>query len=101
MTAEAFSGVLVPALTPFNSDLDPDEHDGFKNGVHGIFDRKDTKRSPDAWGTIAAWAWGASRTMDYFESDPDIDASKMAVVGHSGFTWVRPGSRSYSESFWQ
>lgn len=71
------------AATFHNSDLDPDEHDGFKNGVHGIFDRKDTERSPDAWGTIAAWAWGASRAMDYFESDPDIDAGKMAVVGHS------------------
>ena len=42
-----------------NSDLDPDKHDGFKDGVHGIFDAQDTPRSPDAWGTIAAWAWGA------------------------------------------
>jgi hypothetical protein len=66
-----------------NSDLDPDKHDGFKNGVHGIYDPKDTPRPPDAWGTIAAWAWGASRVMDYFETDSDIDATRMAVVGHS------------------
>lgn len=66
-----------------NSDLDPDKHDGFKDGVHGIFDPKDTPRSDDAWGTIAAWAWGASRVMDYFETDKDIDATRMAVVGHS------------------
>jgi len=71
------------AATFHNSDLDPDRHDGFKNGVHGIFDPKDTPRSPDAWGTIAAWAWGASRAMDYFETDNDIDAMRMAVVGHS------------------
>lgn len=62
-------------------DVDPDKHDGFKNGVHGIFDP--AERKPDAWGTIAAWAWGASRVMDYLESDPDIDAKRVAVVGHS------------------
>ena len=44
------------AATFHNSDLDPDEYDGFKNGVHGIFDSKDSKRPADAWGTIAAWA---------------------------------------------
>jgi hypothetical protein len=66
-----------------NSDLDPDDHDDFKNGVHGIFDAKNTPRSADAWGTIAAWAWGASRVMDYFETDDDIDDTRMAVVGHS------------------
>ena len=67
----------------YNADVDPDKHDGFKNGVHGIFDPKGKPRPGDAWGTIAAWAWGASRVMDYFESDPDIDAKHIGVVGHS------------------
>jgi hypothetical protein len=66
-----------------NSDLDPDDFDGFKDGVHGIFDPKNSTRSPDAWGTIAAWAWGASRVMDYFETDKDIDEKRIGVVGHS------------------
>jgi len=66
-----------------NSDLDPDKHDGFKNGVHGIFQPKNAKRAPDAWATIAAWAWGASRVMDYFEIDKDIDEKRIGVVGHS------------------
>ena len=65
------------------SDLDPDKFDGFKNGVHGIFDPKNVPRSPDAWGAIGAWAWGASRVMDYFEVDKDIDEKHIGVLGHS------------------
>jgi hypothetical protein len=64
-----------------NSDVDPDNFDDFKNGIHGLLDRG--VRPPDAWGTISAWAWGASRCMDYLETDKDINKKKVAVVGHS------------------
>ncbi len=64
-----------------NADLDPDNFDDFKNGIHGLLDRG--VRQPDSWGTIAAWAWGASRCLDYFETDKDINSEKVAVVGHS------------------
>jgi hypothetical protein len=64
-----------------NADVDPDRHDGFRDGIHGVLD--EGQRSGDAWGTIAAWAWGASRVMDYFQTDRDIDTSKIALIGHS------------------
>jgi hypothetical protein len=65
----------------FNGDVVADKHDGFASGVFSIFDK--APRSPDAWAAIAAWAWGASRALDYLETDPAIDAKRVAVVGHS------------------
>jgi hypothetical protein len=62
-------------------DVDPDKDDGFKDGVHGIFDTP--PRPADAWGTIAAWAWGASRCIDYLVGDGELDPKRIAVVGHS------------------
>lgn len=67
----------------FNGEIDPDDKTdtAFKDGIHAVLDRG--ARPPDAWGTLAAWAWGASRCMDYFETDHDIARDKVAVIGHS------------------
>ncbi|MCA9014521.1 MAG: acetylxylan esterase [Planctomycetaceae bacterium] len=63
-------------------DIDPDYDDGFKNGIHAIYNAKQ-QPAPDEWGTISAWAWGLSRALDYLETDKQIDHKKVAVMGHS------------------
>jgi len=71
-------GYAVAAF--YNADVDPDVDDQFKDGIHGLLDKD---RTPESWGTIAAWAWGASRCIDYLVTDKAISSDKIAVVGHS------------------
>ena len=69
-------------MAVFNAaQLDPDTFDNFKNGIHAVLDQE--PRPSDAWGTLAAWAWGSSRCVDYLVTDKDVASGKIAVVGHS------------------
>jgi hypothetical protein len=54
-----------------------------------------TQPAPDEWGTVSAWAWGASRLLDYFQADPAIDPKRIALIGHSrlGKTVILSGAR--------
>ncbi|WP_052574025.1 alpha/beta hydrolase [Haloferula sp. BvORR071] len=61
--------------------FDPDKNEGFKDGVHALYDTQ--PRKPDSWATIAAWSWGASRVIDALSTRPGIDPKKIAVIGHS------------------
>ena len=66
-------------------DIEPDHKEGWKESVRSIFGdyTKVPDQSPEGWGAIAAWAWGLSRIMDLLETLPEIDARKVAVIGHS------------------
>jgi hypothetical protein len=69
--------------TVHSEELARNHGEGYENGGYKAFDDYEGERPPEAWGTIAAWAWGLSRAMDYFETDPDIDHTRVAVLGHS------------------
>ena len=74
------------ALATIHRDqVDPDNYrNDFTDGIHPLFYGKgQTKPKPTEWGSIGAWAWALSRVLDYLETDEQVDASRIAVIGHS------------------
>ncbi len=70
--------------TAWYGDVEPDMPSGLPYGVRNLYLKKgQAKPADDEWGAIAAWAWGLSRIMDYLETDRDIDARHVALIGHS------------------
>lgn len=71
-------------VTIYYGDIDPDFDDQFANGVHGALANEASQiPSDEKWGSIAGWAYGLSRALDYLEEDTLIDGSRVAVFGHS------------------
>ncbi|MFL5245365.1 MAG: acetylxylan esterase [Gemmataceae bacterium] len=68
--------------TFYSGDIDPDRPD-VREGIQPHLQKKGAKPGPHDWGTIAAWAWGLQRAVDYLRTDEDIDKDRIAVVGHS------------------
>ncbi len=62
--------------------LQADNGNDLTSYVTGICN-KGKLREPSDWGTLAVWGWGVSKLVDYFETDPDIDHTKVGVTGHS------------------
>ena len=79
------------------TDFEPDVNHAAKYGVRSLWfkDGQDEPAGDDEWGAISAWAWGVSNIIDYFEKDPDIDASRIALTGCSrlGKTTIWAGAR--------
>jgi hypothetical protein len=72
-------------LATFNyADVDPDAPGAIAAGVRQQYLTEGASEpAADEWGTIAAWAWGISRVVDYCETDPQIDAKRVAITGVS------------------
>ena len=73
------------AVATFNKDdLAPDFPGSEGMGVKALYLKPgQTRPANDEWGAIAAWAWGASRALDYLETDRDVDAKRVAIHGVS------------------
>jgi hypothetical protein len=84
INAEALLDAGFGVATFYYGDVDPDYLTGFPNGIRARYLKPgQTERAADDWGSIAAWAWGMSRVEDYFETDPAIDAKRVAIHGIS------------------
>lgn len=55
---------------------------GLTAGIIGLVNQGQPRALED-WGVLTAWAWGASRALDYFETDPAVDAKQVGLEGHS------------------
>ncbi|HEV7992204.1 MAG TPA: hypothetical protein VGP25_10280 [Gemmatimonadaceae bacterium] len=70
--------------TLYYGDIDPDFLGGIPFGVRAQYLKPgQTKFAPDEWGSIAAWAWGLSRVMDHLQTEPGVDAKRVALLGSS------------------
>ena len=72
---------------------------GLTLGIIGLMN-KGQPRKPDDWGSLRAWAWGASRAIDYFETDKAIDAKHIAIEGHSRFGKAALVAMAYEPRMW-
>jgi hypothetical protein len=62
--------------------IQADNGAGLTSGIIGLVN-EGKPRKPDDWGVLAAWSWGLSRAIDYFEKDKDVDALHLGIEGHS------------------
>ena len=81
ITAHGYAYVCVNLNDVCLNTYDTPEFNGsFTTGVHRVYGGCG---KPDGWGSLGAWAWCFSRAVDWIESRPELDASRIAVVGHS------------------
>jgi hypothetical protein len=64
--------------------IQADNGAGLTAGIIGLVN-KGQPRKPDDWGALRAWAWGASRALDYFETDKAVNARMVGLEGHSRY----------------
>ena len=78
--------------------IQADNGAGLTNGIIGLCN-KGQPRKPDDWGALRAWAWGAGRALDYFETDKDVDARRVGIEGHSRYGKASLVTMAYDPAF--
>lgn len=78
--------------------VQPDNGAGLTEGIIGLAN-KGQPRSLDDWGALRAWAWGASRALDYFETDKAVDAKQVGIEGHSRYGKASLVAMAYNSRF--
>lgn len=84
--------VLIP------TSIQADNGAGLTQGIIGLVNRGQ-RRKPEDWGALRAWAWGASRALDYFETDPAVDAKQVGIEGLSRYGKAALVAMAYDPRF--
>jgi hypothetical protein len=84
--------VLVP------TSYQADNGAALAKGIIGLTARG-RPRKPDDWGALRAWAWGASRALDYLETDPAVDAKRVGIEGLSRYGKAALVAMAYEPRF--
>jgi hypothetical protein len=71
---------------------------GLTRGIIGLCNHGQPRKLDD-WGALRAWAWGASRVLDYLETDKAVDAKHVAIAGHSRFGKAALVTMAYDQRF--
>jgi hypothetical protein len=78
--------------------IQADNGAGLTSGIIGLAN-KGQRRKPDDWGALRAWAWGASRALDYLETDRTVDARRVGVEGVSRYGKAALITMAYDQRF--
>ena len=84
--------VIVPVS------IQADNGAGLTQGIIGLVN-KGQPRKPDDWGALRAWAWGASRALDYFETDKAVNTKEVGIEGHSRYGKAAVVTMAYDPRF--
>jgi len=84
--------ILIP------TSIQADNGAGLTQGIIGLMN-KGQRRKPDEWGALRAWAWGASRALDYFETDKSVDAKQVGIEGLSRYGKATVVTMAYDPRF--
>ena len=84
--------------TLFPTSVQADNGAGLTRGIIGLVN-KGQPRKLDDWGALQAWAWGASRALDYFETDKAVDAKQVGIEGHSRYGKATLVAMAYDARF--
>jgi hypothetical protein len=74
------------------------KYQGLTTGIIGLCN-KGQPRQPEDWGALRAWAWGASRALDYLETDKAVDARQVGIEGLSRYGKAALVTMAYDERF--
>ena len=78
--------------------IQADNGAGLTQGIIGLVN-KGQPRKTDDWGALRAWAWGASRALDYLETDKSVDAKQVGLEGHSRYGKATIVAMAYDPRF--